>query len=305
MRVLIAIDGSEGSFDAIRQVGPLLRSERDEVALYCRPPHLQVRLENVANDVVTAAQESLAATIFAEARRRLPAAFQEKASTIVGHQDPRHGILTAARQWPAELIVVGARGLGPFKRLLLGSVSRAVVHASEIPVWIARPRASKGNDKLHVLLASKSPESAQPAADLLARLSWPDGTAFTVLTVIYSLFAGRVPDWLQQEARSPEVEQMVQAWVREHDDEIRANVEDIKHFVAGLSPPLQNAKPLVTEGESADSILATAAREKSDLIVIGPRKKRSLGSAIFGSVSEAVLNHAGCSVLVMPGVESP
>ncbi len=305
MRVLIAIDGSEGSFEAIRQVGPLLRPERDEVALYCRPPHVQVRSDDLAKDVVTAAQESLAATIFAEARRRLPAALQEKASTLVGHQDPRHGILVAARQWSADLIVVGARGLGPFKRLLLGSVSRAVVHASEIPVWIARPRSKKDAERLHVLLASESPENAKPSADLLARLSWPDGTDFTVLTVVYSLFAGRVPDWLQQQARSPDVEEMVQVWVREHDDEIRTNIERIKQFVASLSPPLQNATPLVTEGESADSILATAVREKSDLIVVGTRKKRSMGSAIFGSVSEAVLNHAGCSVLVVPRVETP
>jgi nucleotide-binding universal stress UspA family protein len=258
----------------------------------------------VIKDATTSAQESLAATIVAEARKRLPAALQDKATMIVGHQDPRHGILVAARQWSAGLIVMGARGLGPFKRLLLGSVSRAVVHASEISVWVARPRA-RNQEKLQVLLASESPETAKPLADLLARLSWPNDTGFTVLTVVYSLFAGRVPDWLQQQARSADVEEMVQTWVREHDDEISANRERIKQFVANLSPPLHNARPLVREGDTAESILETATSEKSDLIVIGTRKRWSIGNAIVGSVSEAVLNHATCSVLVVPQVETP
>jgi nucleotide-binding universal stress UspA family protein len=305
MRVLIALDGSDGSFEAVRQIAPLLTPARDELALYCRPPNVQIRSRSVAKEVVAGAQDSLAQAIFAEARKRLPSALAEKSATIVGHQDPRHGIIVAAQQWSAELIVMGARGLSPFQRLLLGSVSRAVVHAALVGVWIARPGSSSTQNPPRVLLATESPESAKRPAELLSRLTWPDGSAFTILTVIQSIFAGRVPDWLQQQARSPDVEAMVRAWAAEHDEEIRNNAARINDLIGRLPPPLQGAQALVAEGEAANVILSTAKRQHSDLIVVGTRQKWSIGNAILGSVSEAVLNHADCSVLVVPRQETP
>ena len=39
----------------------------------------------------------------------------------------------------AGLLVVGTRGLGGFKRVILGSVSRAVIHYAETPILVVRP----------------------------------------------------------------------------------------------------------------------------------------------------------------------
>ena len=41
-------------------------------------------------------------------------------------------------------------------------------------------------------------------------------------------------------------------------------------------------------------------REKIDLVVMGIKRKRAFAQAILGSTSEAVLNHAPCSVLLVP-----
>jgi nucleotide-binding universal stress UspA family protein len=304
MRVLIAIDGSEGSFEALDQVVPLLRADRDQVVLYCRPPQVEVHSANVATQMVSETREFLANKIFSEARRRMPVGLAEAARTIVGHQDPRRGIILAAQQSSAELIVLGARGLSRLQRLLLGSVSRAVVHAADIPVWIARPRTAKLNGP-RVLLASESPENAAGAARLLTQLAWPADARFSVMTVIHSIFAGAVPLWLEEQSRSPDVEATVQHWVQKHDEELRGHSERMQAFIDSSSAPLRGAHLVITEGDPAESILAAAAQEKSDLVVVGTRQKWSLGNEILGSVSEAVLNHMHCSVLVVPRAETP
>jgi|Tabmets5t2r1_1033131.scaffolds.fasta_scaffold05466_2 nucleotide-binding universal stress UspA family protein len=58
------------------------------------------------------------------------------AETIEGQGDPGDVILNCAGD--ADLVVVGSRGLNPFQRLLLGSVSTKVVHRAECDVLVVR-----------------------------------------------------------------------------------------------------------------------------------------------------------------------
>ena len=59
-----------------------------------------------------------------------------KAETIAAQGDPGDVILENAKD--ADLVVVGSRGLNPFQRLLLGSVSSKVVHRAECDVLVVR-----------------------------------------------------------------------------------------------------------------------------------------------------------------------
>jgi nucleotide-binding universal stress UspA family protein len=58
------------------------------------------------------------------------------AETIEAQGDPGDVILNSAKD--ADLVVVGSRGLNPFQRLLLGSVSSKVVHRAECDVLVVR-----------------------------------------------------------------------------------------------------------------------------------------------------------------------
>jgi nucleotide-binding universal stress UspA family protein len=300
MKVLIAVDGSAGSFEAVAQVGHVLAADKDEVAFYCSPPSVRVSAGHPEPQVLARAQEGLAEAIFQEARSRLPEALRGRARTIVGMQDARHGIMIEADAWPADLLALGARGLTPLERLLLGSVSRSVVHHTTIPVWVARARPAGAQRAMNVLLACEKPELGRAAAELLAKFTWPEHTKFYSLSVVRSIFAGRVPDWLEQQARSPDVEAMVKAWVKEHEEDLRASRSKMEQFVAALPPPLNSCEALVAEGEPVREILGSAAKLHIDLVVVGSQHKRSLATMILGSTSEGVLNHAGCSVLVVP-----
>ncbi|MCZ7597652.1 MAG: universal stress protein [Gammaproteobacteria bacterium] len=56
-------------------------------------------------------------------------------STEVTTGDPARGIIDSARSLPADMIVVGSRGLGELSGLLLGSVSHKVSHRHPAPAW--------------------------------------------------------------------------------------------------------------------------------------------------------------------------
>jgi nucleotide-binding universal stress UspA family protein len=304
MKVLFAVDGSAASLDAVGQVAPLVDPARDEVALYCSPPAIGRTAKVTSPEVLARAQQGLVDAVFDEARSRLPEAVKRSAQTITDNADPRHGILAAAESHGVKLVVVGARGLGTLERLLLGSVSRAVVHASKVPVWVSRSLAGRDLGRgVQILIACENPQLGAPLADAIGGLSWPEGSTCRTLTIVPSMFAGQVPDWLQQRARSPDVEEMVQAWAREHDEELRSMRAQMNEFAARLPARCRRPEPIVAEGEPAGVILSTIAREKIDLVVVGAHRKNWLTSALLGSTSEAVLNHAPCSVLVVPLVE--
>jgi nucleotide-binding universal stress UspA family protein len=55
---------------------------------------------------------------------------------------PGSGIVEEALEWPADLIVMGSRGQGAIKRLMLGSVAHYVLEHAPCSVEIARSRES-------------------------------------------------------------------------------------------------------------------------------------------------------------------
>jgi nucleotide-binding universal stress UspA family protein len=55
---------------------------------------------------------------------------------------PAAEIVAAAREWGADLIVIGTHGRSGLGRVVLGSIAEAVVHAAPCPVLLARGGAA-------------------------------------------------------------------------------------------------------------------------------------------------------------------
>jgi CPA2 family monovalent cation:H+ antiporter-2 len=297
----MAVDGSEESLRAVHNVGRLLVGSRDQVTLYTRALDLGP-MDAKSSIRIAHNRELLSKAILEEATKRLPKTITPR--NVIGINDPRRGIILAAEQSSAELIVLGARGLSMLQRLFLGSVSSAVVHSARTPMWISRARPSE-RAEWRVLVACHNPEAALTPARLLSHFSWPDTTSFTVLSTTASFCGAPVPDWLQQQARSPDVEELVQSWSREHGQDTQALRTRLQQVVSTLHAPLNKAHSIVVEGNPADKILSTITDEQIDLVVIGAHTHRPLMGALLGSTAEAVLNHAPCSVLVIPHQEQP
>ena len=91
------------------------------------------------------------------------------------------------------------------------------------------------------------------------------------------------------------------------DEETQALIEDGKSRYKSLSERLHKKaaaakvemRAHVAIGHPAEQIIERAESEKSDLIVLGHRHRTSLGRWLLGSVSDRVMDHAPCSVIVI------
>ena len=87
----------------------------------------------------------------------------------------------------------------------------------------------------------------------------------------------------------------------EREDAARAGAaEACEHAAASAAAAGLEARTLVLNGDAAAEICAVAEREHAALIVIGAHSGRVLPRGSLGAVSDDVVRHAPCPVLVVP-----
>ena len=141
MKLLIPVDGSELSLEAVRfAVRVLLAGLRGEVVLANVQEPASLYELIIAHDPEVIDQVSAEAGIHAlqEARALLDAA-EVDYECEVAKGDPAHTIIEISERFACDLIVMGARGNSALRSAMLGSVSNEVLHASPVPVLIAKP----------------------------------------------------------------------------------------------------------------------------------------------------------------------
>src|SRR5512147_548599 len=152
MKILLAVDGSIYSDSAV-----------EEVAKRPWPPQSEVKVITAAEIPIPIGMEPwvVSPDYFEELDKVVRQASQaildsavNKLKPIAGEKfkisgeiipgSPGQAIVEMAESWGADLIVMGSRGLGAWNRLVLGSVSSAVVHHANCSVEIVRtPQTEK------------------------------------------------------------------------------------------------------------------------------------------------------------------
>lgn len=88
-----------------------------------------------------------------------------------------------------------------------------------------------------------------------------------------------------------------QSIVDEHLKQARAELERVKaRKLAGL----EGSSTAVRMGRPAEEIVAAGGKGKANLIVLGTHGRSGLSHLLMGSVSERVVRHAQCPVVVVP-----
>jgi nucleotide-binding universal stress UspA family protein len=90
-------------------------------------------------EITEAVRTVIGEHVLARAELAVRAAGASKVHTVLTHSDdPAASILSVARDNLADAIVVGSRGFGELRALLLGSVSHKIANAAECTVIIAK-----------------------------------------------------------------------------------------------------------------------------------------------------------------------
>jgi nucleotide-binding universal stress UspA family protein len=146
MKVLLPVDGSELSMEAVRFA---LRMRQDGLNLSAvlanvqEPASLYEML--VAHDPDVIDQVSAEAGLHAlqPAQALLDEACVDY-ECEVAKGDPAHTLIDISERFGCDLVVMGARGASALRSAMLGSVSNEVLHASSVPVLIVKPVDPEG-----------------------------------------------------------------------------------------------------------------------------------------------------------------
>ena len=140
MKILLPVDGSEASLDAVRHALRLIHSGLGASFVLANVQEPATLYEVVvAHDAEVIESVSAAAGAHAlEAAQTLMRAAGVEFESEVGTGDPGHVLVEIGENYGCELVIMGARGVGALQAALLGSVSNSVLHASSVPVMIVK-----------------------------------------------------------------------------------------------------------------------------------------------------------------------
>jgi len=186
----------------------------------------------------------------------------------------------------ASLLVVGARGLGGFKGLLLGSVSRQIIDHAPCPVAVIREEHEPTGERPRVVVGTDG------STDALVAMRWAAEEAAArdgVLEVIHAWHLPAIGGYLDG---APQFDADVM-----EDYAARTLTESVaKLDTSGLSHPVEAR---LVHDRPAGALLD--ASRGADVVVVGRRGLGKVAGFLLGSTSLRVVHHASCPVVVIPG----
>ena len=282
--IVVGFDGSAEAGQALvsawqlaKQAGATLKL----ISVAVPPPLAAVRTEAGRQELLDAIRDAVR-DMLTEARNTVPDGIELETTLITG--DPVEALKDVAGAL-GTILVVGSRGYGPLRRVLLGSVSAKLVAGAPCPVLVTprgiaeqRPRRSPGRDRDGVVTLSNAPV-------LLAY----DGSPSSAVAIAA---AGRLV-----KSRHAVVSNV---WARRSalDATQRTAAEGVRLAeAAGF-----RAEPLcVPERDHPWHALLDAARSAgASMVVAGAQGLSGIRRALLGSVSTGLVHHAELPVLVVP-----
>lgn len=286
MKILLAVDGSDASFDAVRAVGVFSRPEQICVANVVHLPHLSYPLlgPNISRDLSMTIEQAMneeGEHILDRAVSLLPLHHGQISKRLL-EGTPAETLLNVAKEIHADVILIGARGLGQIREHFLGSVShRIVTHAPCSTLVVKAPlRHLK-----QVLIPIESEEDCSVICNFLSKKPLEGIQHVTTIHVV----PFSEPVW-------PVGAMIPEDFRKEMLSHAKALTDKV---VASLKSQGLEATATASMGTPSHSIVREAQESQADLIIMRSHSRSGASRFLLGSVSHSVLHHAPCSVLLV------
>jgi nucleotide-binding universal stress UspA family protein len=282
--ILVGVDGSAESDAAIRwATNEAIMRDAPVTLMHVVEPAVVSWTIGAFQATITEWQEENAQRVIEQAQKMMHASVGESEPPTV-HTKVRYAIVATAlidASKQAQMIVVGSRGLGALGRVMLGSVSRGVLHHAHCPVAVVHADEAQAPDRTSPVLLGVDGSPASEAAialafdeasrrgvDLVALHAWSDVGVYPVLGMY----------WQEYEDEGHEVlAERLAGWQQRYPD-----VQVHRRIVCD-----QPARSLLEESQQAQ------------LVVVGSHGRGGFTGMLLGSVSSAVAEASKAPVIVV------
>lgn len=287
--IVFGVDGSESANRALAwAVDQAVAEHRALTLAHAIPPVGAVGLDQAGVDqrIGMEAGRTEGHELLRVARRSVA----ERAPNLEMHDvlrvvDPRELLL--AMSTDAAMVVLGSRGRGPVRSLLLGSVGVALSRHARCPVVIHRP-SNPGKVRHGVLVGVDGTAHSQAALEFafaqasLRRLP---------LTVLHSF-------WDSQAAVAGPHR------VDAHSSEFEDQRLLIAESVSGMGEKFPDVRVEIELARGYAGECLVRMGERMNMIVVGAHHAGAISGIVFGSAATAVVEHATCPVAVVPTTQA-
>jgi nucleotide-binding universal stress UspA family protein len=287
MKLLLAVDGSDNSYEAVRSLKYLARAEELHLVhvLDVPGPAYPMMMPEVAQELYETVERNMRddGTRLLD---RIVSLLPLDAGPVTKHLvvgSPADQIVALAEQLKMGLSMLGTRGLGPIKERLIGSVShRVLTFAPGAKLMLPGPLKALH----HLLLPLQGQYDAEHALAFLQQKPFREPPTITLFTVL----PHTRPPW------------PVDAVSAEHMEthSLRKANDFLDETAAKLRSSGYQTRVATSFGTPVDGILQEAKALNPDLILAGSRGRRGLTRMVLGSVSHALL-HQGTYPLMIVG----
>ncbi len=283
-KILVATDGSADAERATEAASDLTKRAEAELHVV----HVWHDVPGFAHDFVKRELKKQGQEILDEQVEKIRATGVEVTKAHLRGGRTSNQVIKLAEEIDVGLLIVGSRGLGTVRRILMGSQSEEIVHHAQVPVLVLRAGEGVWPPK-RIVVGEDFSDDARRAGNLAASIGGLYGAGGLLL---YS--HPDLPEVPPGETRST-VREMVD--MRDRDEHMLEERAAELEGMLGSRPEVR-----VADGYPANVLLEASQEEWPSLVVVGSRGLAGIMRTRLGSVSSKVVTASRGPVLVCPHV---